>query len=156
MPVTPVHLGPGLLLKGLAPERVSLSAFVLANVVIDAESVVNLLAGRWPVHAALHTLGGALAAGVLSGVAVARLGRGRGWRASEAGWGPALTGGVLGGLGQTLLDAIMHADLRPFLPATDANPLLGAVDLSVLHTLCVLAGALGLVALGVRWWRAAP
>ena len=154
MPVTPFHLGPGLLLKGLAPGRVSLSAFTLANVSIDAESVVNLLTGRWPVHATLHTLVGALAVGLLAGVAVAVVGARRGWRASESGWAPALAGGVLGGLAQTALDAVMHADLRPLAPFTSANPLLRVVDLGGLHLACVVAGALGLGALWLRQWRA--
>ena len=149
MPVTPYHIGPGLLLKGLAPGRVSLSAFVLANLVIDAESVANLLLGRSPVHATLHTLAGALAVGALAGLAVWRAAPRR-WGRGETGLAPALAGGLLGGLGQTALDAVMHADLRPLLPVSEANPWLGAVDLGALHLACVVAGALGLVALGVR------
>lgn len=153
MPVTPFHLGPGLLLKGLAPGRVSLSAFVLANVVIDAESVVNLLAGRSPVHATFHTLAGAMIAGAACGGLVAWVGRRRAATSAEWRTGPALAGGLLGGLGQTGLDAIMHADLRPFLPVSEANPLLGIIDLGLLHLTCVLVGALGLAVLGVRRWR---
>ena len=67
MPITPYHFGPGALLKALAPKRVSLLAFVAANVVIDVESLVNLLAGRQPVHATLHTFIAATAVGVLTG-----------------------------------------------------------------------------------------
>lgn len=44
----------------------------------------------------------------------------------------------------------MHADLRPLLPVSEANPLLGAVDLGLLHVACVVSGAVGLAALGVR------
>ena len=156
MPVTPFHFGPGVMLKAALPRRVSLTAFVAANVVIDAESVVNLLAGRWPVHAALHTLVGALAVGLAAGFAVAAVGRWRRWRGAEWALPAALTGGVLGGLGQTLLDAVMHADLRPFLPLTDANPLLRIVALDVLHSACLLAGFVGVAGIGWRWWRALP
>jgi hypothetical protein len=154
VPVTPFHLGPGLLLKGLAPDRVSLAAFVLANVVIDAESLVNLLAGRSPVHATLHTLAGAVIVGAACGALVAGVGRRRASASAEWRAGPALAGGLLGGLGQTALDAVMHADLRPFQPVTDVNPLWGGVDLHLLHLACVVAGAIGLAVLGVRWWRA--
>ena len=66
-----------------------------------------------------------------------------------------LLGGLAGGLGQTLLDALMHADLRPFWPVAGANPWLGTVDLGVLHSACLAAGAAGLVVLGVRQWRRA-
>ena len=151
MPVTPFHFGPGLLLKGLAPRSISLSAFVLANVVIDAESVVNLLMGRAPVHASLHTVVGSVLVGVMSGVVVTWFGRVRNARSAETAAGPALAGGVLGGLGQSLLDAIMHVDLRPFLPLSEVNPLLRAMDLGTLHAACVGAGVLGLALL----WRRA-
>ena len=37
MPFTPLHLGVGLLGKGLLPRRVSLTAFAASQVVIDVE-----------------------------------------------------------------------------------------------------------------------
>ena len=148
MPITPFHIGPGVLCKAAAPRAVSLTAFTAANVVIDVESVVNIMAGRAPVHATLHTFAVGLAVGLVVGALVAWLGKR--WRPN---WTdlkpvPALVGGLLGGLSQPLLDAIMHADMRPFLPFTDANPLLGLVDLGVLHLACVLSGMVGLAWLG--------
>ena len=154
MPVTPFHLGPGVLAKAVAPRAVSFVAFTVANVAIDVESVVNLFLGRSPVHAALHTLGGALAVGALAGWAVGAVGRWRGWTSAEWRSQPALAGGLLGGLSQTALDAIMHADLAPLAPVTDANPLLRVVGLDVLHLACVVTGALGLAGLWLRQWRA--
>ena len=154
MPVTPFHLGPGVLAKAAAPQAVSFVAFTAANVAIDVESVVNLLLGRFPVHAALHTLGGALAVGALAGWAVGAVGRWRGWSSAEWRPRPALVGGLLGGVSQTALDAVMHADLAPFAPVTDANPLLRVVGLDALHLACVVAGVLGLMGLWLRQWRA--
>lgn len=151
MPVTPYHLGPGLLIKAAAPRHVSFAAFVVANVVIDLESVVNLVLGRHPVHVALHTLPGALIVGVLSGAAVAAASRAR---RAPAGLGPALAGGFLGGLGQTALDAVAHRDLLPLAPFSDTNPLLHVVSLEAVHTACAVAGVLGAVVLGVRRHRA--
>ena len=151
MPVTPFHLGPGLLLKGAAPRSVSMAAFTVANVVIDLESVVNIVAGRYPIHATLHTLPVALAVGLASGAATALLAR-RMRRTSPAlRLRPCLVGGVFGGLGQTLLAAVMHADLLPFRPFTDANPLLGAVPLDGLHLACVVAGVVGAAVWAWRW-----
>ena len=154
MPVTPFHLGPGVLAKAVAPGAVSFVAFTVANVAIDLESVVNLVLGRSPVHATLHTLGGALAVGALAGWAVGAFGRWRGWTSAEWRPRPALAGGVLGGLSQTALDAVMHADLAPLAPVTDANPLLRIVGLDTLHLACVAAGGLGLVGLWLRQWSA--
>ncbi len=55
MPVTPFHVGPGLLLKAAAPRHLSLSAFIGANIAIDPESAYVLFTGGYPVHRILHT-----------------------------------------------------------------------------------------------------
>jgi hypothetical protein len=47
----------------------------------------------------------------------------------------------------------MHADMKPFAPFSDGNPLVGAVFLSTLHGFCVLAGIVGGVVVLVRRLR---
>ena len=42
MPVTPLHVGPALVIKGAFGERFSLLVFCLAQVVMDIEPVVHL------------------------------------------------------------------------------------------------------------------
>lgn len=154
VPITPFHFGPGLLLKAVAPRRVSFTAFAAANVAIDVESVVNLLAGRMPVHALLHTVPAAFAVGLAAGLGVAGIGRLMRRRpASEVGLRSALLGGALGGLSHPLLDGVMHHDIRPFLPFSAENPLLGTLDLGLLHILCVAAAVLGALGLGWRHER---
>ncbi|HEX9952518.1 MAG TPA: metal-dependent hydrolase [Rubricoccaceae bacterium] len=155
MPVTPFHVGPGLLLKSAAPRALSATAFAAANVAVDIESVANILAGRYPVHAILHTLPAAAAVGLVAGLAVAAIGRTLRRPASPE-WAlrPALLGGLLGGASHPLLDGLMHRDIRPFLPLTTSNPLLGAVPLDTLHLLCTVAGVAGLAVLGWRSRRA--
>ena len=66
MPITPVHLGPGLLAKGLVPSRFRLLSFTLVQAAIDIESILDLASGRYPVHARLHTLVGAMAGAVVT------------------------------------------------------------------------------------------
>lgn len=151
MPVTPFHFGPGLLLKAAAPRAVSFSAFAAANVAIDVESLVNLLTGRYPVHATLHTFAASLLVGVLAGGAVGLFGRWRRTRSPEFLPRPALTGGLLGGMSHPFLDGIMHGDIRPFLPLTEENPLYRLVGLDALHSACVVAALLGTVVLAWRW-----
>ena len=151
MPLTPFHLGPGVLLKALAPQRVSLGAFAAANVLIDAEVIANAWLGRQRLHAELHTLGGALLAGVAAAGFVWWLGRAAHRRVTLS---AALVGGTLGGVGQTALDSVMHVDIRPLWPLWESNPLLRVVPLDGLHLACALAGAAGLVGLGWRWLKA--
>jgi len=108
VPVTLFHFGVGLLLKGVAPARTSLSSFVASQFVIDTETAFHLLRGEWPVHRALHTFVLAtpvgIAVGVLAWFAGRLLGRLRRRWPSEFDLIPALVGGGLGGLSHPLLD----------------------------------------------------
>jgi membrane-bound metal-dependent hydrolase YbcI (DUF457 family) len=140
-----------LLLKAAAPRAVSFSAFVAANVVIDVESLINLISGRYPVHAELHTFVASLLVGALVGGIIGLFGRWRPTQSTEWSLGPALVGGVAGGVSHPFLDGIMHGDIQPFLPATAENPLYRMVELETLHGACAAAGLLGAVLLAWRW-----
>ena len=153
MPVTPFHFGPALLVKGLTPRWFSFTTFVASQVVIDVETLFWLVRGQWPVHRVLHTFVGGALVGTAVAVAVNFLARRLARRKSGANaslWtefrlGPALVGGLVGGLSHSLLDGIMHWDIQPFRPLTTENPLLGLLSLPYLHLLCVTTGLLGLV-----------
>jgi hypothetical protein len=160
MPATPFHLGPGLLVKAVAPRRFSMAAYTLAQVVIDLESGYYLLRGEYPVHRQAHTffLGGLI--GLLCGLIVSRVGER--WArprdvvpealAAEYRLPIAVVSGVFGGIFHSVLDGIMHPDIRPFRPFTDANPLFGIVSLQILYLFCVITGLVG-AALLLAWER---
>ncbi len=167
MPITPFHFGPALLVKGVVPRWFSWTAFVASQIVIDLESLYFLTRHQYPVHRSLHTLVGATLAGV--GTAIVLLGL----RAlASRGFGPGAleprfprfryelaphalaVGALVGGISHPLLDGLMHSDVRPFGPWSDANPWLGAVSLDVLHDGCLIAGVAGGVILALRGWRA--
>ncbi len=157
MPFTPFHFGVGLLGKGVAPARLSLTAFILSQVLIDIETAYFLfVAHESPLHRWAHTFLASAAIGLGVGVITwwaAALVRRCGLRlhmGSEAGLLPALAGGALGGITHPLLDGVMHADIRPFMPFAAENPLLGLIGLTQLHLLCVLAAFAGLILLVVR------
>jgi hypothetical protein len=150
MPVTPFHFGVGLLGKGVAPRAVSLCAFVASQVLIDCESAYFLFVAREePVHRALHTFALATPVGALVGLAVWAVARGiprlpaLDALRSDCALRPAVVGGLLGGLTHPLLDGIMHDDIRPFRPFSEANPLHGAMGLGPLHLACILMGVVG-------------
>jgi len=162
MPATPFHFGPGLLVKAAAPRQFSMAAYSLAQVVIDLESGYHLLHNDYPVHRQAHTfyLGGLI--GLVCGLVVSRVGV---WLARPRDVVPealaaeyrlpiAAWSGIFGGLMHALLDGIMHADMRPFRPFTDANPLYGLVSLRTLYLFCIITGLVG-AALLLAWERRA-
>lgn len=157
MPITPFHFGPGAALHALAPRRVSFIGFSVANVLMDVEPAYYLVTEGIPAHRAVHTLVGAtaVAAATVLAFVAARAAAPRlrlpdlfGWRGLTA--ASVATGAALGTYSHVALDSLMHGDIRPLAPFSDANPLLHAVSLGTLHWACLLAGVAGLVLLGVR------
>lgn len=130
----------------------SILAFIIANIVIDIEVIINVLLGYRPLHAILHTYWAATVIGLLSGVAVNGVGRLVEQNRETWTLRPALLGGVLGGLSQPILDSVMHVDVRPFWPVSEANPMLHSVDPQTLHAACTVAGLAGGSVLIIRWW----
>lgn len=166
MPVTPLHLGVGLLGKGVLPRHVSLTAFAVSQVVIDVEvAYYMLVAHTWPIHRWAHTflVGGVL--GTAVGAAVWLIGT---WFVGRAGprWQvpdlreasplPALVGGLLGGLTHPVLDGVMHDDVAPLRPFSVANPFHGVVPYATLAMLLGIAACVGLALTyfhAARLWR---
>lgn len=154
MPITPFHFGLGAALHGAAPRHLSFLAFCAANVLIDVESAWNLLRGHHPVHAFFHSYLGATLAGLLT----AGLGwLGLRWRQRSGsvkrppGQARAVTVGALLGAGShVMLDSVMHADIRPLAPFSEANGLYGLLPLPELHLLLVGLGVLGGLAVWLR------
>jgi len=160
MPATPFHFGPGLLVKAVAPHHFSVAAYSVAQVVIDIESGYYLLKGDYPVHRQAHTffLGGLI--GLVCGLIVSRIMRAWAkprdaipeWLAVEYRLPIAAYSGLFGGVFHSVLDAIMHDDMRPLRPFSDANPLLGLVSIQVLYLFCIVTGLVG-AALLLAWER---
>jgi hypothetical protein len=158
MPATPFHFGPGLLVKAVAPRQFSMAAYSLAQVVIDVESGYYMLHGATPVHREAHTfvMGGLI--GLLCGLIVSRVGV---WFtrprdavpevfAAEYRLPVAVVSGIFGGVFHSVLDGIMHADIRPFRPFTTANPLYGLVSVEILYLFCIVTGVVGAALLLAR------
>jgi membrane-bound metal-dependent hydrolase YbcI (DUF457 family) len=157
MPITPFHFGPGAALHALAPRHVSFLAFCCANVVIDIESLYNLINRNAQVHGFLHTYVGAtlvVVGTVVLFVSLRRLSESLGlsgtfdWK--RLGLRRVMVGATLGAYSHIVLDSIMHVDIRPFSPVSNENALLGVMSLEALHWLCLVLGAVGLVGAVVR------
>jgi len=166
MPLPPFHLGPGLAAKAVAGRHFSFMVFGFSQVLIDLEPLYYLLRDDPPLHRFLHTYLGAsllLAVVLVPGKSVCdyclRL-----WREvwsfllrkddpppTKITWLAASAGGIFGVYSHVLLDSIMHDDIRPLAPFSQANPLFQAISMGELHVGCAALGVLGAMALFVIW-----
>lgn len=165
MPLPPFHLGLGLAAKAVGGRYFSFMVFGLTQVMIDLESLHYLLRHEYPVHRVAHTLVGATLIGVLAatlGKAACQVcldgwGKIRGFAARRRlpsrriSWAAAVNGAGFGVYSHIVLDSIMHNDIRPFAPFSQANPLLHGLTQAQLHLFCTLAGIVGLMVLAVGW-----
>jgi hypothetical protein len=149
-----------LLVKAAAPRQFSMAAYSLSQIVIDIESGYYMLQHATPVHRQAHTfaLGGLI--GLACGLIVSKVGT---WLARPRDVVPealaaeyrlpvAVVSGIFGGIFHSLLDGIMHADIRPFRPFSQANPLYGLVNVQILYLFCIVTGLVG-AALLLAWQR---
>jgi membrane-bound metal-dependent hydrolase YbcI (DUF457 family) len=155
MPFTPFHFGPAALVHAAAPGYVSFLTFCGANVLVDVEPLYFMLTQQEPIHRFFHTYVGATVAAAIV-VALFVLVRRFAKPLLRTLWVKNLStrvvvlGALAGTYSHVFLDSLMHADVRPFAPFSDANPLLGAVSFTALHLFCLLAGIVGVVLVGAR------
>lgn len=163
MPFTPFHFGPGAAIHALAPRHISFLAFCGGNVFTDIEPLYYMLTGQHPIHRFLHTIAGASVSWIATSLLMLfafwlgtrlRFPNWFGWRDLTP--LPIMLGAALGTYSHLLLDGFMHADMAPFAPFTQANPLLGLVSLGALHLTCILLAIAGIVVLVVRRFGKTP
>lgn len=158
MPFTPFHMGPGLAIKAVGGRHVSLMVFGFSQVAMDIEPLVRILRGDALVHGMTHTYLGATAIALVSlllGRPICQRLLDR-WSPPPASpfqrwlrgpkrisWPAAVAGAFIGTYSHVFLDGIMHADLRPFAPLSNANGLLNVVSIDTLHLGCLAAGSFG-------------
>lgn len=157
MPVTPFHFGPGGAIHALAPGHVSFLAFCAANVLIDLEPLHYMQFDQGSLHRFFHTYVGAslIAAATvlifllaLKLAARVKLPNPFQWQALKP--VAVVTGAVTGSYSHIVLDSVMHADIRPWSPFSEANGLYRVISLDQLHAFCVWSGAAALVVIVAR------
>lgn len=150
MPFTPLHMGPGLLIKALLQGSFSLMVFGWTQILMDIQPLVVIITGTGHLHGFSHTYVGATLIGVvaaLSGKYTAELGLRliREARYLPVRWPVAWGSAFIGSYSHVLLDSVMHADLEPFAPISASNSLLSLISIDALQVLCLVSAGLGAV-----------
>ncbi len=123
MPFTPYHFGPAGLIGLPFYKRFDLPLFILANVAVDVEVLVDMIFfPGLPVHKFFHTLIGASLAGVILAFAAFPFRRFFKWFMGifklnyQPTLGKMIAGGVLGAIFHVVLDAFCWYDVGIFWP----------------------------------------
>ena len=151
MPFTPIHMGPGILIKALLQGGFSLMVFGWAQIVMDIQPLLVMLSGEGQLHGFSHTLIGAGLLGafsMLSGKYLAELGLrilgiAKPDRPMVISWPVAAGSDFIGTASHVWLDAIMHSDVAPLYPWSNRNAWLGVISIDQLHLLCLISGLVG-------------
>ncbi|WP_086932303.1 metal-dependent hydrolase [Agarilytica rhodophyticola] len=150
MPFTPFHMGTGISIKALLQGSFSLMVFGWTQIVMDIQPLVVLITGEGHLHGFSHTYIGAcllaifsaLSGKYLSEIALKMVQR----RPIHIAWWVSLLSAFVGSFSHVLLDSIMHADMEPFFPFSEINPILGIISIPALHKLCIYLGLFGAAA----------
>lgn len=158
MPFTPFHFGVAAAVKAAIPRHFSLTAFIFSQVIIDLEVLYFMLVAEPPLHRFLHTFAGATLvcfATVVIGKPVCEVwlilwnhviapgAHSRLYTNTKLTYKAVLIGALVGGFSHILLDAIMHLDVKPLAPWSNANIFHGTIDLLGLHFGLVVLGTVG-------------
>ena len=159
MPFTPVHMGPGILIKAILQSSFSLMVFGWTQIVMDLQPLIVIITGAGHLHGFTHTFVGALLIAMIAalsgkylsefGLKLLKLG---GPEPIEIKWWVAFLSALIGSFSHVFLDAIMHSDVEPFFPFSLNNGFLALVSIETLHRLCLYSGLLGAVLyFGLQW-----
>lgn len=153
MPFTPLHMGPGILLKALLQGSFSLMVFGWAQILMDIQPLYVMISDtrHLELHGFSHTYLGATLLAILSALSgkylsefgLKLLGLSTIAQPIKIVWGIAFFSAFLGTYSHVVLDSIMHSDIQPYYPFAVGNQLLNIIDMEQLHTLCIYSGIVG-------------
>jgi hypothetical protein len=167
MPFTPFHMGAALIVKPAAQQHLSLITFGVAQIAMDIEPFIGMVRNSHILHGPTHTVLGAMVIGFLVALVSPSICRpilrryNQEVTVCKLRWlceppvptRLAIWFGAFGGtLSHIVLDSLMHDDLRPFAPFSDANPLLHGVSHDGVYQLCFLLGVVGCMAWLLTKW----
>lgn len=161
MPFTPIHMGPGILIKSILQGSFSLMVFGWTQIVMDIQPLIVMITEEGHLHGFTHTYVGAvliamfaaLTGKYLSEFGLTLLGISKSETPISITWWVVFLSAFIGSFSHVLLDSIMHADVEPFFPFILDNQFLGLISVPILHKVCLYSGLLGAVIYYVLNWR---
>jgi len=148
MPFTPLHMGPGIVVKAVLQGSFSLMVFGWSQIVIDLQPLVVMLTNQGELHGFSHTLLGATLLGLLCGLTGKHLGE-LGLRIIRRPqylpitWRVSFISAFIGTYSHIVIDSIMHVDVFPLSPISTASPIHGIVSIESLTTWCLASAVVG-------------
>jgi len=116
MPFTPLHMGPGLLVKALLQGSFSLMVFGWAQILMDIQPLVVILTGEGHLHGFSHTYVGAALLAVVAAVTAKYLSeiglwllRIPGYEQVTIAWSVVFLSAFIGTFSHVAIDSIMHS-----------------------------------------------
>jgi len=160
-------MGAALIVKPALNRNFSVITFGIAQVAMDIEPSVGLMAGADVLHGLTHTILGALVIACLVMLVspsicsylltkwnkeVIHYKWPRLVQSEAVPIAAVIIGALFGTLSHVALDSLMHHDIQPLLPFSTANPLLGLVTHDEVYQACAIAGVLGTIAWFALTW----
>ena len=148
MPFTPLHMGPGLVVKAAMQGAFSLMVFGWSQILIDIQPLVVMLTGKGDLHGFSHTYAGATLVAIVAALSGKYLGE-LGLRIlrmpqyNPIRWRVAFTSAFIGDYSHVFIDGIMHSDVRSLAPFSEQRVLYGVISIDLLHLLCVASAIVG-------------
>ncbi len=146
MPFTPLHMGLGITIKAIMQRKFSLMVFGWSQIVIDIQPLYAMLTDTGELHGFSHTYLGATLLGLLCAVSGKYLGELslkilRESKHLPISWSVSFLSAYVGTYSHVAMDSIMHPDVQPYAPFSEASPLYGIISIEALY-ICCLATAL--------------
>ncbi len=145
MPLTPFHFGPGLLMQETRPQFFSFTVFILSQIIMDFESLYNILNHNERIHTYFHTYIGSVIPFLITILLYAvykkyfmRM------DVKPASFLGIVASAWIGVWSHVFLDSIMHSDMQPFWPISVDNSMQGFIGLESLHLICLICLIIGL------------
>ena len=155
-------MGAALLVKPALNRRFSVITFGIAQVAMDVEPGVRMAGDSEVLHGFTHTIPGALIMAVLIMLVTPWICNGllTKWNKEVTYYKmpglahpgtvsktAVIAGAFFGTLSHVFLDSLMHHDIYPLSPFSQANPFIGLISHDGVYQACMVAGVLG----GVAW-----